>query len=185
MTQIRMQGLSPRSRRQTSSFMRRLPRGARSGRAVLAGYSPRRRGRSPRARRFRDVSASSSARSAATVESRSSQKVIGRSVRPARLRAKARVDCARGPSLPSMLRGRPSTSPPIRRAEARVSRVAASAANFVRRTVCSGEAMRRLVSETATPMVRVPRSRPISARPGASAATKAATSGWIAAVIGG
>ena len=29
----------------------------------------------------------------------------------ARLRAKARVDCARGPSLPSMLMGRPSTKP--------------------------------------------------------------------------
>ena len=57
------------------------------------------------ARRLRLVSASSSARSAAAVERRSSQNAIGNSVSGARLRTKARVDCARGPSVPSRLIG--------------------------------------------------------------------------------
>src|SRR5690606_15948831 len=61
---------------------------------------------------FRDTSISSSARSAATVESLSSQKAKGRSVRRAMLRTKARDACARGPSLPSMLTGSPMTTAP-------------------------------------------------------------------------
>ena len=57
-------------------------------------------------------------RSTAAVESRSSHSAIGSSVSLAKLRAKARVDCARGPSLPSMLMGRPSTKPTALRSAA-------------------------------------------------------------------
>jgi hypothetical protein len=49
-------------------------------------------------RAARLASAAISARSTAAVDSRSSHSAIGSSVRRARLRAKARVDCARGPS---------------------------------------------------------------------------------------
>ena len=65
------------------------------------------------ARRARDVSASSRTRSAAAVVRRSSHNKIGGAGRWLRLRAKARVDCALGPSLPSRLRGRPRTRPAI------------------------------------------------------------------------
>ena len=51
------------------------------------------------------------ARSTAAVDSRSSQSAMGSSVNCAKLRAKARVDWARGPSDPSMLIGSPSTKP--------------------------------------------------------------------------
>src|SRR5947209_8952859 len=54
-----------------------------------------------------------------------SQRPIGKAVSLDRLRAKARVDCARGPSVPSMLIGRPSTMPTAERS-------AASASNAVR-----------------------------------------------------
>ena len=64
------------------------------------------------------ASAAIKSRSTATVESRSSHRAIGKSVRLARLRAKERVDCARGPSDPSMLSGRPSTKPTARRSAA-------------------------------------------------------------------
>jgi hypothetical protein len=57
----------------------------------------------------RETSISSSARSAATVERRSSQKANGSSDSRAMLRTKARLAWARGPSLPSMLTGRPMT----------------------------------------------------------------------------
>ena len=63
------------------------------------------------ARLARLTSAAISSRSTAAVDSRSSQNAIGSSVSLTRLRAKARVDCARGPSLPSMLSGSPSTRP--------------------------------------------------------------------------
>ena len=49
---------------------------------------------------FRLASAAISSRSTAAVESRSSHRPIGKSGRGARLRAKARADCARGPSRP-------------------------------------------------------------------------------------
>ena len=132
------------------------------------------------ARRARDTSAAMSARSAAAVDNRSSQSAIGRSVKRARLRAKARVDCARGPSLPSMLTGSPSTKPAALRSEATARRRAASAANFLRLTVSTAVAMRRSGSLVATPIVLLPRSRPISApRRGKCAA--ASTSGRIKA----
>ena len=49
-----------------------------------------------------------------------------------KLRAKARVDCARGPSLASMLMGRPSTKPTALRSPAMASRRAASALKALR-----------------------------------------------------
>ena len=115
------------------------------------------------ARRLREVSPSSKARSAATVDRRSSQKAMGSGVSRSRLRAKARVDCARGPSLPSMLKGRPSTMPTSARSVVIFSRACASSVNFSRRITRSGEATERRPSLTATPMVLVPRSSP--ARP--------------------
>src|SRR3954463_14243152 len=61
------------------------------------------------ARRARVTFAAINSRSTAAVERRSCHSAIGNWVNRARLRAKARVDCARGPSVPSMLTGRPST----------------------------------------------------------------------------
>ena len=72
------------------------------------------------------------ARSTAAVDSRSSHSAIGSSVKPAKLRAKARVDCARGPSVPSMLIGKPSTKPTARRSAASTRMRAASAPKRVR-----------------------------------------------------
>ena len=62
------------------------------------------------ARLARETSCSISERVTAAVESRSSQKTQGRSESGSKLRTKARVACARGPSDPSMLSGRPMTS---------------------------------------------------------------------------
>ena len=70
------------------------------------------------ARRARLMSIPINSRSTAAVESRSSHKPIARSVSLEKLRAKARVDCARGPSLASMLMGRPSTKPTALRSAA-------------------------------------------------------------------
>lgn len=50
-----------------------------------------------------------SSRSTAAVDSRSSHSPMANGTSLAKFRAKARVDCARGPSLPSMLIGRPRT----------------------------------------------------------------------------
>ena len=79
-----------------------------------------------------------------------------------RLRTKARVDWARGPSLPSMLSGRPTTSPPTPWRSARAGSRQASGVNFTRLMVSSGVAMRRSTSERARPIVFVPRSTPSS-----------------------
>ena len=71
---------------------------------------------------LRLMSAAISSRSTAAVDSRSSHSAIGSGVSLAKLRAKARVDCARGPSEPSMLTGRPSTKPMALRSAASASR---------------------------------------------------------------
>src|SRR6476661_1365372 len=62
------------------------------------------------ARLARLTSAEIIARSTACVDHRSSHSSSGNSS-GARLRAKARVDCVRGESLPSMLSGKPTTRP--------------------------------------------------------------------------
>src|SRR3984957_17919367 len=117
------------------------------------------------------TSASISARSTAAVDSRSSHSAIGSSVSFARLRAKARVAWARGPSVPSMLIGSPTTKPTSRRPPASLNRCAASSLKRLRKMVSTGIARRRSGSLAATPRVLVPRSRPISApRAGRSAA---------------
>src|SRR5664280_808810 len=108
------------------------------------------------------MSASINPRSTAAVDNRSSHSAIGNSVSLAKLRAKARVDCARGPSEPSMLTGRPSTKPMALRSAASARTRAASAANFVRAMVSTPVASLRSGSLEATPMVFVPRSRPIN-----------------------
>src|SRR5262249_54185787 len=92
----------------------------------------------------------------------------------------ARVDCARGPSLPSMLIGSPSTNPAAFRSEAIASSRAASSLNALRWMVSTPVASLRSGSETATPMVLVPRSRPTSA-PRAGHCWGASISGRIAA----
>ena len=78
-----------------------------------------------------------------------------------------------------MLRGRPRITPPISRACNRAITCAASSPNFLRLMVSSGVATDRNRSETATPMVRVPRSSPASAVMGARAAVKSWMSSWI------
>jgi putative Holliday junction resolvase len=59
------------------------------------------------------------------------RELIGMDMSRAR-RAKARVDCARGPSLPSMLIGSPSTNPTTLRSVAILSRAAVSALKALR-----------------------------------------------------
>src|SRR5467141_1955740 len=109
------------------------------------------------------MSISINSRSTATVESRSSHKAMARSVSFEKLRAKARVDCARGPSLASMLMGRPSTKPTALRSRATARRRAASDLKALRWMVSTPVASLRSGSDTATPMVLVPKSRPTSA----------------------
>src|SRR6185437_2877115 len=122
-------------------------------------------------RRLRDASASMRVRVTAAVDSRSSHNRIGRAgARAAKLRAKARADCADGPSLPSMLSGRPTTIPPTPCAATIASSLAASAVNLPRASVSIGVATVSSVSESAIPMVFSPRSRPRSlARSGRAA----------------
>src|SRR5882762_5128860 len=119
-------------------------------------------------------------RSTAAVDSRSSHRPIGSAVSFDKLRAKARVDCARGPSLPSMLIGRPSTMPTAERSAASPSSVFASAVKALRWMVVTPAARRRSGSLDATPMVLVPRSSPISA-PRAGSSGAISTSGRIGA----
>ena len=73
------------------------------------------------ARFLRLTSASINCLSTAAVDRRSSHNAIGSSVILPKLRAKARVDCARGPSLPSILIGKPSTKPTAERSAASAS----------------------------------------------------------------
>ena len=83
--------------------------------------------------------------------------------------AVSRADWARGPSLPSMLTGRPTTMPPMPSAAVIARRVSISRESLVRRSVVRAVAMVRFTSETAIPMVFVPRSSPMRR---ASAASK-------------
>lgn len=109
---------------------------------------------------------------AAAVDSRSSHKSTGRagkSGRLARLRKKACVACTRGPAEPSILSGSPITSPPIFSAAIIAAKAAASGPNFLRLMVSKGVAILCPLSPSASPMVLLPRSSPISLWPGASA----------------
>jgi len=113
-------------------------------------------------RRLREASAAISMRSTAAVERRSSQNTMGIGESRAKFRAKARVDWQRGPSVPSMLTGSPSTMRPMFSAAMIASSRSASWVNFLRAMVSMGVAMARVRSLVATPMVLVPRSSPIS-----------------------
>ena len=77
-----------------------------------------------------------------------------------RLRPNARLDWQRRPSVPSILTGRPMTIPPAPRLSISLNRALASSVNLVLRISSSGLATVRVASETATPMVFSPRSRP-------------------------
>ena len=130
--------------------------------------------------RLRLVSASSSVRSAAAVESRSSHKSTGSGLRAFRFRAKARVACTRGPIVPSRLIGSPRTKPVMACSRACRSNSAASSLNFVLRMTVSGEAMVRVTSESASPSVLVPASIPMSADPARIRAANASTASSVA-----
>src|SRR5919204_584352 len=109
-----------------------------------------------RARRARVTFAAISSRSTAAVDSRSSQNAMGSSVSRAKLRAKARVACARGPSLPFMLIGSPRTKATACRSAASASSRAASAENVLRAMVSTPAASRRSGSLAAAPVFHVP-----------------------------
>src|SRR5579872_153184 len=134
------------------------------------------------ARRSRLTYMPINSRSTAAVDSRSSQSPIASSVNCEKFRAKARVDCARGPSLPSMLMGSPSTKPTAARSVAIAIRRAASSLNALRAMVLTPVASRRSGSDAATPMVLLPRSSPISA-PRAGQCAAASISGRMRALI--
>jgi hypothetical protein len=75
-----------------------------------------------------------------------------------------------------MFRGSPSTMPVAARSAAMAAMAATSVVNRCFFRTVSGEAIRRDGSETATPIVRVPRSRPTSAPAGQASAKAAASS---------
>jgi len=123
----------------------------------------------------REKSISISVRSAATVDSRSSQKAKGRGESGAMLRTKARDLCALGPSEPSMLMGRPITTAPAFSFASSAERAAASSENFFRTRTGRGCAKESPMSDTATPTVLSPRSSPASVRPPTSSAGSSST----------
>ena len=76
------------------------------------------------------------------------------------LRTKARDAWARGPSLPSMLTGRPITTARALSFDRAATSAAASSENFLRKMTGRGCAKEKLRSETARPIVLSPRSMP-------------------------
>ena len=87
---------------------------------------------------------------------------MGKLVRFERLRANARVDCARGLSRPSRSSGSPRTIPAMSNSEKiAVSDVERPRRRRPRGSVFKGEARRRSMSEIARPIVFDPRSMPI------------------------
>ena len=146
--------------RSKSSAWGRAPTAHAGGRARPAGCRPpppgrpcapacgaRGRRRASRARRRRWTSARPRRRPAAPSPSASRAAV-------------SRADCARGPSLPSMLTGSPTTMPPIPSSAMSARRDSMSRESLVRRSVVRAVAIVRLTSETATPIVLAPRSSP-------------------------
>src|SRR5438309_1844635 len=116
------------------------------------------------ARLARLTSAEIIARSTACVDQRSSQRSIGRSSGE-RLRAKARTDCVRGLSVPSMLSGSPITKPIIFSRDMKSSSAFRSCVNLVLRIVSAGPAKCHPASQIAKPIVFVPTSSPASLPP--------------------
>ena len=97
---------------------------------------------------------------AAAEVSRSSKSRMGGGAKGARLRTKARVDCALEPSDPSMFNGRPRTSAAMCSLSTSAISSAASWRNFVRWIVESGVAMPTSSVPVARPIVLAPRSSP-------------------------
>src|SRR5438067_4815791 len=104
------------------------------------------------ARFARLTSAEIIARSTAWVDHRSSHRSIGMSSCD-KLRANARTDCVRGPSLPSIFKGSPTTKPTIFSREINISSAFRSCVNLVRRIVSAGPAKCQPASQIASPMV--------------------------------
>ncbi len=109
-------------------------------------------------------------RSTAAVDRRSSQNTTGVGDSLAKFRAKERVDWQRGPSVPSMLTGKPRMMRPMFSAAMMASSRSASFVNFLRAMVSIGVAIIRVRSLVATPMVFDPRSSAINRLSGAMAA---------------
>src|SRR5882672_1284218 len=110
----------------------------------------------------------------AAVLSRSSCRRMGKAARAggpwlAMLVANCRTDWQRGPSLPSMLSGKPIASAMISCFFANSASAARSATSLPRFKVVSGVASMRSASDVATPIVLVPTSRAISRPSGANA----------------
>ena len=108
------------------------------------------------------ISASNIALSAATLDNLSSQKVMGISHLEDKFLAKALVAWHLGPSLPSIFIGSPSIIPPASVELKTVCNASQSMPNFFRLIVSLGVATVQSVSETAIPIVLVPKSNPIS-----------------------
>ena len=110
----------------------------------------------------RETSPSRSARSAATVVSRSSQKMTGRPSSAPTASPNLRQAWARGPSEPLRFKGRPTTMRSTSRSRARLFKASRSFLGPTRRTVVTPCAVNPSSSQIATPIVFVPTSRPIT-----------------------
>ena len=80
----------------------------------------------------------------AAVLRRSSQNMMGKGESLPKLRAKVLVDWQRGPSVPSMFKGRPNTIRPMFSSAANLLRDCASGVNLVRSMVWRGVAKARV-----------------------------------------
>src|SRR5262245_12839737 len=92
-----------------------------------------------------------------------------------RLATNWRTDWQRGPSLPSMFNGKPTTSAAISCRRASSASLARSAASLLRFSVSKGVASMRKASDVARPMVLLPTSRAIR-RPAGTAALSSSKS---------
>ncbi len=113
-----------------------------------------------RSRFARVISASTMALSTARVDSRSSCSNMGISRIFIREWAKSRTESQRGPILPSMFNGHPSTKPPTDSVSIIANSSATSGVNFVRYRIFTGEAILSPASDSARPMVFLPMSSP-------------------------
>ena len=109
---------------------------------------------------------------ALAVDQRSSHSRTGRPKASSKLRAKARLDWARGPSEPSILRGSPSTIAFTSRLSINSAIRSLSRPHLPRPNVLCAVAKRQPASHKAVPMVFVPRSRPSRTPPLVSASPK-------------
>ena len=128
--------------------------------ATPGGSRPRRRRRRCGGARGRAVPAAASARSASTVDRRSSCNATGTSTTFRSASANDSAWTARSPRSPRSERGRPSTMSVAPRSRARAATASSSPGGCPTCTVPTGTASRRSGSETATPIRASPRSSP-------------------------